>query len=251
MRHTNYDEVARTYDRRYIDEDYSGIERALIEFIGHIGRNVLEVGCGTGHWLRYLNERHITARGIDPSDGMLSRARGKVGRGSLIQGRAEALPFPSAHFDRVFCINALHHFTDQRRAIEEARRVLGVGGAMLTIALDPHNGLDQWWVYDYFPATVEIDKRRYPSCAEIRAWMHDAGFVNTYSREVQHIPGDLSASDALQNGTVDPAHTSQLAVLTADEFADGVARIRAALDADPGTRLTADLRVYATCGVAS
>ena len=51
VRHTNYDEVAATYDRRYAEDDYSGIERALIDFLGSPARHVLQVGCGTGHWL--------------------------------------------------------------------------------------------------------------------------------------------------------------------------------------------------------
>ena len=46
MRCTDYDEIAVTYDRRYEEQDYAGIERALIEFVGSRSR-VLEVGCGT------------------------------------------------------------------------------------------------------------------------------------------------------------------------------------------------------------
>ncbi len=118
----------------------------------------------------------------------------------------------------------------------------------MTVALDPHTGTDQWWVYDYFEGTLEIDRQRYPSCDQIREWMSDAGFVDTFSREVQHIPGDISAAEALQSGFVSPGHTSQLAVLTSDEFSAGIARIRAALAEDGATRLSADLRVYATYG---
>jgi hypothetical protein len=42
----NYDELAASYDRRYQDEDYSGIEHALLEFIGSgSSLRVLGVGC--------------------------------------------------------------------------------------------------------------------------------------------------------------------------------------------------------------
>ena len=34
VRHTNYDAIAATYDRRYSGDDYAGIERALLDFIG-------------------------------------------------------------------------------------------------------------------------------------------------------------------------------------------------------------------------
>ena len=64
----DYDSVANTYDRRYDNNDYSGIEAALGAFMGptHDGR-VLEVGCGTGHWLRLLGARGIRAAGLDVS----------------------------------------------------------------------------------------------------------------------------------------------------------------------------------------
>ena len=119
---------------------------------------------------------------------------------------------------------------------------------MMTIALDPHNGKDQWWVYDYFDGTLEIDKQRYPSCEEIREWMHEAGFVDVFTAEIQHLPDDRLARDALQSGIVTPGYTSQLAVLSAKEFSAGVARIEAAIAADSAARLKADLRVYATYG---
>ena len=58
----------------------------------------------------------------------------------------------------------------------------------MTVALDPHTGTDQWWVYDYFEGTLEIDRQRYPSCDQIREWMSDAGFVDTFSREYSTSP---------------------------------------------------------------
>jgi ubiquinone/menaquinone biosynthesis C-methylase UbiE len=251
MRYTNYDEVAPTYDRRYLDEDYELVERALFEFIGPNSRRVLEVGCGTGHWLHRLQNSQIEAIGIDPSDAMLSHARRKMPCGRLIRGRAEALPFEVGRFDRLFYINAFHHVADKRRAIEEARRVLRAGGTMLTIGLDPHTGIDRWWIYDYFPETLEIDKQRYPSCEQTRAFMHAAGFVDARSREVLHFPEDMLATEAFQKDIITPAITSQLAVLTSGEFAAGVARIRTAIAKDGTTRLSANLHAYATYAVAS
>ena len=74
MRHTNYDDIAHAYDRRYRQEDYSDIERTLVEFVGDCS-DVLEVGCGTGHWLQRLEDRGARTVGIDPSRSMLLRAR--------------------------------------------------------------------------------------------------------------------------------------------------------------------------------
>ena len=248
VRYTNYDEIAAAYDRRYTEEDYGDIERALTNFVGDKTPTVLEVGCGTGHWLQRLGDRNIDAVGIDLSLPMLLHARQKLRNGPLVHARAEHLPFAAHTFGRVFCINAHHHVADKRTFFEEARRVLRRGGSMMTVALDPHPGTDRWWVYEYFDGTRQIDKERYPSCEQIREWMSAVGFTDTFTKEVQHLPGDVAADEALLSGMISPRYTSQLAVLTSDEFSAGVQRIRAAMANDRQLRLAADLRVYATYG---
>ncbi len=58
----NYDIIAPVYDRRYEENDYSGVERALLDFIGEDqSAQILEVGCGTGHWLTLLDRRGIVS----------------------------------------------------------------------------------------------------------------------------------------------------------------------------------------------
>jgi hypothetical protein len=43
-RSVDYDQIAHTYDRRYQENDYSGVEAALIAFAGeHFDQRVLEV----------------------------------------------------------------------------------------------------------------------------------------------------------------------------------------------------------------
>jgi len=247
VRQTNYDEIAATYDRRDIEEDYGGIERALTDFIEATQYAVLDVGCGTGHWLRVL-QHHVRSIGIDLSRQMLLQAHTNVPSTTVVRARAESLPFVDGSFERVFTINAHHHFADKRSFLGEARRVLRSGGSLMTIALDPHIGSDQWWIYDYFEGTLDIDKQRYPPCEQIRAWMREVGFTDTYTREVQHLPGNVPAGEALESGMISRSHTSQLAVLTREEYDAGMERIRAALRKDSTLRLSADLRVYATYG---
>jgi SAM-dependent methyltransferase len=157
----NYDSIAANYDRRYAINDYSGVEEALADFVGpgFAGR-VLEVGCGTGHWLRRLAERGIRVAGVDASHNMLDYAQAQTGGAALARGRAEQLPWANEAFERLFCINALHHFEDKAGFLAEARRVLRPGGQLMTIGLDPHTGVDRWYIYEYFEPVVEIDKRR-------------------------------------------------------------------------------------------
>ena len=187
FRRTDYEQIARTFDRRYERREYTDVERALLEFVGDLSESrILEVGCGTGHWLNVLKAFKANVMGLDFSSGMLARARTSSPEMALIRGTAQHLPFPDASFDKVFCINAIHHFPDKPAYLREVRRLLRPGGRMLTIGLDPHSGVDQWHVYDYFQESLEIDKQRYPSSKQLLAWMIEAGFKDCFMWEVEH-----------------------------------------------------------------
>ena len=277
---TDYDRIASDYDRRYEILEYAGVRDALLSFIAD-SHAILEVGCGTGHWLATLGARLKPSRredehspagrddrtraaaqerrarasaghlivGLEPSVEMIARARPSAPDARVVRGRAEALPWGEATFDRVYCVNALHHFSDRAQFFAEARRVLRPGGGLITIGKDPHTERDTWWVYDYFPETLEIDRQRFARVRVLRGEMTLAGFSWSESFEADRIEGLRSATDALATGIVHRAFTSQLSVLTDAEFDSGVARMRAANEVAGGElQLVTDFCLFATVG---
>ena len=253
VRSVDYDHIAKTYDRRYQENDYSGVEAALTAFVGeHLDQRVLEVGCGTGYWLRSFGGAGIHVTGLDASAQMLAYAKTQAPRTALAQGSAERLPWASESFDRVFCVNAFHHFQDKIAFLIEAMRVLRPGGLIMTVGLDPHVGVDQWYIYEYFDNVLEIDRGRYPAASQIREWMRASGFADCVTREIQHLPVRLAARAALEQGRLEKGVTSQLGVLTDEEYRHGVDRIREAIESaeiqGESLYLTADLRLYGTFG---
>src|SRR5260370_25070063 len=54
----NYDEIAGTFDARYTVESFEGVFSELCSLARQVGaRAILEVGCGSGHWIaRQLEE---------------------------------------------------------------------------------------------------------------------------------------------------------------------------------------------------
>jgi len=98
-------------------------------------RQILDVGCGTGMFLRHIapHVAHIT--GVDFSEQMLTIARRNTPpNASLLQENAAALSFEDGCFDRVLCYFVINNFLDDsfvRSVLRELVRVTRGGGFVL------------------------------------------------------------------------------------------------------------------------
>jgi ubiquinone/menaquinone biosynthesis C-methylase UbiE len=100
------------------------------------GLRVLDVGCGTGDYLRIMAPLVTPgpAVGIDLSATLIDVARQRTetdgANVSFRVGDAYELPFPDASIDRVIATQVLLHLADPWRAIAEMRRVLAPAGLL-------------------------------------------------------------------------------------------------------------------------
>ena len=94
-------------------------------------REVLEVGCGTGHFTRWMTSRGLQVVGLDLSRPMLREA-GRLGTRGCVEGSAIDLPFPDRSFDAVALITTLEFVEDPVAALAEALRVTR-GGLILGV----------------------------------------------------------------------------------------------------------------------
>jgi SAM-dependent methyltransferase len=183
---------------------------------------------------------------------MLQRSPASLRRRSLVRGVAEALPFADRVFDLVLVVNALHHFENLELFVTEATRVLRPRGTLAAIGLDPSTGTDRWYVYDFFPRALELDRQRYPSAVAVRALLEQSGFEAVETEVAQHLPASEPARAYLESGALHRHTTSQLSLLTDDEFNAGLDRIWSAIQAGEANgsplSLHADLRLYLTSG---
>jgi len=83
---------------------------------------ILEVGCGTGHFTRWMASQSYRSVGADISPAMLTEAR-RLGTGCYVETDAGSLPFGSASFDLVAMISALEFIENPVLAVREACRV--------------------------------------------------------------------------------------------------------------------------------
>ena len=231
-RAVDYDRIAPSYNRRFVHETPGGEAQALAALVGKLqAARILEVGCGTGHWLAGLSDLTSQAFGLDLSAGMLAQARQHPGRLHFVRGQAGQMPFPAASFDLVYCVNAIHHFQQRRAFVCGARRLLRSGGALAIVGMDPRAHRHRWYVYDYFEGTFGVDLDRFPSWGATVDWLAAAGFERIEWQMVHQIVDHKLGRDVLADPFLQKNATSQLALLSDKAYAAGLRRIEDALDA--------------------
>jgi SAM-dependent methyltransferase len=96
------------------------------------GQLVLDLGCGSGVFLRAAADRGATVFGLDASSELLEIARDRVPDADLRVGEMEALPYENDTFDLVTGFNSFFFAADLVAALREAARV-GKPGAPVVI----------------------------------------------------------------------------------------------------------------------
>ena len=125
-------EVAAGYESWYKSPDGQRADRLEKAALAHLldrlpdSDDVLEVGCGTGHFTRWLAKCGWAAAGLDLSAAMLAEARALNGT-CLIQGDAHRLPFSDGAFDIVMLVTTLESLERPRKALRESLRVAEKG----------------------------------------------------------------------------------------------------------------------------
>src|ERR1700722_26347 len=125
---------APAWFNRTIDSLQSrAMKRALILAKVQPGSRFLDVGCGTGRWVRRYAQLGFRPIGIDATAGMLQTAREHGTTPPLTVGWASALPFADAYFDAVSDVTVIQHihYSLQSTVLSEMLRVLKPGGRLI------------------------------------------------------------------------------------------------------------------------
>jgi len=129
---------APAWFNRLIDKlQFRAIQRALALADVRRGARILDVGCGTGRWLRRYQALGLQATGVDATPEMLGLARERGTASPLVSGEAGRLPFADAEFDCVSDITVVQHIprSQQPQALGEMVRVLKPGGRLILLQL--------------------------------------------------------------------------------------------------------------------
>lgn len=93
---------------------------------------VLDVGCSTGEFLRFIQPFFKEIAGVDISDAAIKKAKAKgIEKVFQVDIEYQKLPFENNNFDLVFCLEVLEHLFSEKNCLSEIKRVLKPKGLLL------------------------------------------------------------------------------------------------------------------------
>jgi SAM-dependent methyltransferase len=106
---------------------------------------LIDVGCGTGHFLLALQKRFGDAAGalfgMDFSRVAISRARAHISGAEFVEADIYAIPYPNSYFDVVTSIETMEHLKKPQLALSELVRICKPNGRLVITVPD---GTDDW-----------------------------------------------------------------------------------------------------------
>jgi ubiquinone/menaquinone biosynthesis C-methylase UbiE len=205
----------RIFHPRYmrLTADRSGKPFSLfVDFEALRGKDVLDVGAGSGIATQMLAEAGANVTAVDLTDWAVETTRRRLAAfelgGDVRQADAEELPFEDASFDLVFSWGVIHHSSDMDRALAELVRVTRPGGQVVLMVYNRRSLF--FVVYRAFQRFLPLARRlglhfegaragetegliaRHFTVAELRRKLERAGladvWIQPYGQDAELVP---------------------------------------------------------------
>ncbi|PIQ88140.1 MAG: hypothetical protein COV73_00420 [Candidatus Omnitrophica bacterium CG11_big_fil_rev_8_21_14_0_20_43_6] len=168
--HVHFDTIASRYDeqlpehiREFLLVKKTRLTLKTLNKYGiKSGARGIDLGCGTGWYLKNISEYGYNMSGVDSSAGLINEARDvNKGNGAKLEvGDILKLEHSADSFDFAYCINSLHHLRDNAQlnnAFSEIHRVLKDDGLLIIHELNTFF-LFRLYMNYIFPLTNKIDR---------------------------------------------------------------------------------------------
>lgn len=189
-----FDRLAERYDAWYDRPPGSTIfplEVACLQsLLDGLPRPWLEVGVGTGRFASALGVEF----GVDPATRPLLAARRRGVR--VVRAKGEQLPFRDRSFGAVLLVVTLCFVEDPLAVLQESRRVLCPGGAVVTGMVFADSPWGQHYLREAEDGHPFYSAARFLTREEFRALLVRAGLVPVrFSSTLRQAPGEAVAAE--------------------------------------------------------
>lgn len=159
------------------------IAARVIDALGN-ARTVLNVGAGAGSY--EPTDRFVLA--VEPSRAM--RAQRAAHAALAIDAIAENLPLDDGSVDAAMAIITIHQWKNVRMGLLEMLRV--TRGPVVILTFDGP-ALERYWLFDYIPELITVERARYMSLDDLRGILEPPG----RSVKISNIPIPVDCSDGI------------------------------------------------------
>jgi len=139
MSWTFFEAAASRYEGWYATRRGQRVDQAerallawLLRSVANI-RDVLDIGCGTGHFTQWLAASGLRTVGLDRSPAMLAELHRRFPHIPVVHGDAHRLPLRAAAVDVALFVATLEFLEDPRAALSEAVRVARCGVVVVAL----------------------------------------------------------------------------------------------------------------------
>jgi ubiquinone/menaquinone biosynthesis C-methylase UbiE len=143
--HKRFNQWSETYERSFTQWlFFDRVHRGVLKHLpaDFVLSSILDIGCGTGRLLRKMHAQWPAATlvGVDPSEGMITRAHLLTPGAVFYQASAEQLPLENTSIDLISSTMSFHHWCNQAEGLCEITRVLRHGGIFILVDVNIGHG---------------------------------------------------------------------------------------------------------------
>lgn len=212
-----YDSIGHGYGQRRKQDPRIA---ARIAWALGTSKSVVNVGAGTGSY--EPRDRRVIS--VEPSMVMIRQRSPEAS--PAVRASATKLPFRDGSFDASLAVLTLHHWPDLSRGIDELRRAARKTVVILTF----DTSVGGFWLMDYFPAILEVDRRTMPALSTVQRRL---GRSKVFDVPIPHdcTDGFLGAYWRRPHAYLDASVRSAISVFARIEGLEaGLSRLRADLE---------------------
>lgn len=220
MEFENYSDTSNVYDNYRVPVGLDNLQVAFKIASEALGKEVkdlklLDVGCGTGNYLKEIKGKVKECYGVEFNEGMLAQCKTKIGEDKSIilqQGSVLELDkiFGENEFDVVIMTQMIHHLTadHHQKAIDQIARVVKPGGCYWINTTTPQQALCGLWFDIIIPTAVSKVAARMTNVPVFEAQLAKAGL-------------ELKSVDAIEEPLMKMEHYSDLNAPFSETFRKG------------------------------